>query len=453
MCKENTHTSRLTEGDIRKHLARLSLPMIGGMVAMIIFNLTDTFFVSRLGTDALAAMGFTFPVVMTVGALSTGMAQGAGSILARAMGRGNQQLMKRVTTDGLLLAIVIVILVSGLGLLTVEPFFRLLGAEGVALELLQKYMTVWFAGALVVVMPPIGDSSMRALGDMVRPFIVMLVCAVMNIILDPILIFGLFGFPEMGISGAALATVISRSVGMITTLSFLHFRYHLISFTRAGLKDLFPAWKRILRIGFPAAIVRLFPQLQLMVLTRLSVSVGGLSAVAAIAAGSRVEGFAIIITAAVGMALVPLVGQNCGAGRIDRVDNLRKFINLLALCLAVLLFMISIPASKPIARIFSDETAVIRNISWYIRIIFLGSLGLNIFKWSSEMLNAAGRPKWVLLINLGGISLILIPMMWIGAIVSNYEGLIVGLIVGQLMLGLLSAVITKRQIGMLLAEG
>lgn len=119
----------LTEG-IGKQLLKLTLPSIGGMLAITIFNLTDTYFVSKMGTEPLAAMGFTFPIVMMVGAISTGISIGAGSVLARAMGSGNHHLMNRIVTDGILLSILSVFFISILGILTMDPLFKLLGAEG-----------------------------------------------------------------------------------------------------------------------------------------------------------------------------------------------------------------------------------------------------------------------------------------------------------------------------------
>ena len=211
----------VTSGSLERHLVRLTVPTIGGMFAITVFNLTDTFFVSRLGTEPLAAMGFTFPVIMFIGSVSMGMALGAGSVLARAMGKGDHHLMNRIATDGILLSILTVLIVSTLGLLTMEPLFRFLGATEHTLPLVKDYMSIWYIGVVAFIMPPVGDSSMRALGDMKRPLIVMMVCAVFNVILDPILIFGLLGFPAMGIAGAALATILSRFAGMVTTLSFL----------------------------------------------------------------------------------------------------------------------------------------------------------------------------------------------------------------------------------------
>ena len=436
----------VTTGTIGRHMIRLTLPTIGGMFAMTVFNLTDTFYVSRLGTDALAAMGFTFPIVMVIGSVSMGMAIGAGSVLSRAMGAKDHHLMNRIATDGILLSVLTVLIVSSVGLLTMDPLFRLLGATAKTLPLVKEYMTIWYFGVVAAIMPPVGDSAMRAMGDMKRPLIVMIVCAVMNVILDPILIFGLLGFPAMGISGAALATIISRFAGMVTTLSFIHFHYRLLDFKYKSLKELLDSWKKILHIGIPGGFVRLFPQLLRAVLTRLAVSVGGISAVAAVAAGSRIESFSFIISMAIGTALVPITGQNWGANRIDRVNQTRRILNRVAIGYGLFFFVLMLIVAGPVAGIFSDDVDVINNIRWYLWILTVGAIGLNLYNWTSQQLNAAGKPRWVLGINVLGTCIILLPLTALGAKLYGYRGMLMGLCLGQLLLGFLATFVGRREL-------
>ena len=444
MNDNRTRMRDVTSGSIERHLVRLTIPTIWGMLAITIFNLTDTFFVSRLGTDALAAMGFTFPVVMITGSVSMGMALGAGSVLARAMGRKDHHLMNRTATDGILLAILTVMIVATVGLLTMDPLFRLLGADDRTLPLVKEYMSIWYIGVIAFVMPPVGDSSMRAMGDMKRPLIVMVVCAVMNVILDPILIFGLLGFPAMGMAGASLATVISRFAGMVTTLSFIHFHYRLLDFRYRSVRELLQSWGRILHVGVPGALVRVAPQLLRAVLTRLAAAVGGVTAVAAVAAGSRVESFAFIISMAVGTALVPITGQNWGAGRFDRVDRTRRVLIRVALVYGIVMLLLMLPSATPLARIFSTEPEVVDRIRWYLWIIMLGSVGLNLTNWTSEQLNAAGKPRPVVLINVVGTLAIVVPATYAGARLFGYIGMLGGLCAGQLALGVIATAVGRR---------
>lgn len=434
-------------GSIKSHMFRLAIPSIGGMFAVTVFNLTDTFFVSRLGTQALAAMGFTFPIIMIIGSLSGGLSLGAGSILARALGSGNDHKMHRIATDGILLSILAVFIISIAGYFTVEPFFYLMGARNESLELVSTYMRIWYAGAFVIVVPPVSDSSMRALGDMTRPFLVMLTCAVMNMILDPILIFGLFGLPEMGISGAALATIISRAFGMVLSLSFVHFHYKLIDFNYDSFTELFKSWGEILSIGLPNVVVRILPQLTRAMMTRLASSMAmGSLAVAALAAGQRIESFATIVSMAIGVSIVPIIGQNFGAGHYHRVRETRNLVIRISLVYGLCFFIIALPLGPILASIFTKEPEVIKLTTTYIRIMMIGTIGLNHYNWLSESFNAVGKPRFAIFINALGTLMIILPGLFIGSSLYAFKGMLLGLVTGQLLVGGLAIYLSKNHL-------
>lgn len=435
----------LLTGSIPKHLIRLALPSIGGMFSFVIFNLTDTYFVSQLGTNALAAMGFTFPVVLIVGAVSTGISMGAASLLSRAKGAGDHHKMERIATDGILLSLVFVVLVSIVGLFTMDQVFSLLGAEPDVIPLIKQYMSIWYGFVFVFVMPPVTDSCMRASGDMLRPFIVMLICAVFNIVLDPLLIHGYWIFPEMGIRGAALATMIARFLGMIATLSFAHFHHRLISFKYNSIREMFDSWKGILQIGIPSTTVMLMPQLLRSVLTNLVSSAGGTEAVAAIAVGTRTESFVTMIPYGIGLALVPLVGQNWGAGNFERVFETRNLVIKFSIIYGFFMFLVSIFTAKPVASIFTDDPAVIDLSAIYLWIMIFGMTGLMITNWMSRMFTTLGRPRWTVLLNVGGILIIVIPLAFAGRFIGGYIGILAGICIGQLVVGAISIYLANKK--------
>lgn len=436
----------LTQGSLFKHLVNLSVPTMGGMLAFTIFNLTDTYFVSKLGTEALAAMGFTFPVVMVIGALSSGMSLGAGSLLARAVGNKDLHKMHRILTDGILLSILSVMMFTVIGLLTMDPVFKMLGASDQSLPLIKEYMTVWYIGIIAVMMPPVSDSAMRAMGDMIRPLIVMLTCALLNLILDPIFIFGWFGLPAMGIRGAAIATVLSRIVGMVLTLSFVHFKYKLLDFKYKSIGELLTSWKSILAIGIPSTFVRLFPQLLRSMLTYLAAVVAGDIGVAAIAAGTRIESFGTIISMAVGTSIIPLVGQNFGAKAYGRVNTIKNMLVKTSIIYSLLLFVIVFPFAETIAGVFTSEIAVLELTKWYLWIMLFGAMGLNTYNWLSQSMNAIGKPIIVALLNVLGTLFILMPGAYIGSRYYGFKGMLFGLSTGQLILGIISVIVANYQI-------
>lgn len=442
----------LLTGDIKKHMIRLALPNVGGMLAIILFNITDTIFVSRLGVNALAAMGFTFPIVMIIGAFSSGISMGAGSILARAVGKKDHHLINRIATDGILLSIISVIIISSVGLSTMTPLFKALGAVEEIIPLIKEYMFVWYSGVVFIVMPSVSDTCMRAIGDMKRPFYVMMVCAVVNLILDPFFIFNEINFLfihikglGLGIKGAALATIIARASGALVSLLFVHFKYKLIDFKYNSFLELLNSWKEILLIGIPGAMVRLLPQLVRATLTRLAATTGGTIAVAAIAAGSRIESFSSIVSMAVGVSLIPIMGQNFGAGKHGRVDTARKLILRIALLYGGILTLLASLFWKQLGSIFSSDIIVIEYIGTYLVIVMVGSIGLNLYNWLSEGLVAIGKPFISLLLNSVGTVLLILPSIYIGTKLDGYRGMIIGLAISQIILGVIAEFIGKRE--------
>ena len=181
----------LTSGPINRTLLRMTLGMLVGHFAMTIFNLTDTYFVAQLGTNELAAMSFTFPAVFLVSALIFGIGIGASSVISRAIGRGDLRRVQQLTTHVLLLAIVVAVLLSLLGLSAARSAFYVMGARDAVLELTMQYMRIWFFGMPLVVIPMIGNNAIRATGDAMTPGLIMLTAALANLVLDPLLIFGL----------------------------------------------------------------------------------------------------------------------------------------------------------------------------------------------------------------------------------------------------------------------
>jgi len=431
-------TINVLEGSINAHMLRLALPSIGGMLAITIFNLTDTYFVSKLGIDALAAMGFTFPIILLVGSFAAGISMGASSLIARATGAGDHHKVQRIATDGILLSVLAVVLISVIGLLSMTNLFTLLGASPTVLPLIKEYMFIWYLSVIVVVLPSVSDTCMRGLGDMIRPFFVMLTCALINLILDPILIFGYFGLPAMGIQGAAIATVIGRFFGMALSLYFVHTRYHLLNFHYSSIKELFLSWKEILHLGIPGSIIRLLPQFTRALLTKLAATHMGIVGVAALAAGTRIESFSVIISMAIGVAIIPIIGQNYGANLQHRVNEGRILITRISLIYGLILIAFSLAFSKMVGRIFSTDPKVIELTSLYLILVFIGAIGLNLYSWLSESFNAVGKPRHALKLNVLGTLFILMPLILLGSYLGHYTGMLIGLSFGQLLLGLIA---------------
>lgn len=176
----------LTQGSIRSHLVRLSVPMIWGIMALISFQLVDTFFVARLGTEKLAALTFTFPLSYIIFSFILGFGISMSSVAARLIGEGNPHAVKRVVTHGLLIGFLAGSLLTLLGYLHMESIFTAMGADEDMLAKILKYMRVWFLGPVFVATWIIGNAAIRAGGDTKTPALIMGSVALTNLVLDPI---------------------------------------------------------------------------------------------------------------------------------------------------------------------------------------------------------------------------------------------------------------------------
>ncbi len=310
--------AKLIEGDISKILYKMTIPMIVGIFGMIFFNLVDTYFIGILGVDELAAISFTFPVIMIVMSISMGLGVGASSVISREIGIGNLNQVKRYTTDVLILSLAIVILLVILGLFTLNPLFQLLGAKKELIPLIRDYMIIWYAGVPLVVIPMVGNSVIRATGDTKSPGLIMMVAVLVNLVMDPLLIFGMGPFPRLELKGAAIATLIARACVLIFALYVLHRREKIISLQLPTLKDLFHSWKKILYIALPISLTNLIAPVTIAIITKL-VADYGKNAVAAFGITSRLEMFSLAIVMALSAVIAPFTGQNYGAKKYKRI--------------------------------------------------------------------------------------------------------------------------------------
>ena len=185
------HLNRnLTQGNVAGQLFSLTWPMLFGMLGMVIFNLVDTYFLGKLGVEPLAAIGFTFPVIMFLNGIAQGVGIGTSSLISRNVITADRNKMKTMASSALLLGLLLVVLFVAVGISTIRPLFTLLGAEGDVLDYIHDYMSVWYLGVPFVVLPMVGNNIVRATGDTFTPGMLMVASAVINTVLDPLLIFG-----------------------------------------------------------------------------------------------------------------------------------------------------------------------------------------------------------------------------------------------------------------------
>lgn len=414
--KNHNNHAKLTNGRILPTLSKMTFQMALGMLGIIGFNLVDTFFVGRLGADPLAAIGFTFPVVLGVNSIALGMGIAASSIISRAIGRAELENAACKTRDILIYSFSSVVIIAAVGLLTIKPLFSVLGAENNILVLINRYMSIWYFGVPFVVIPMTGNNIIRATGDAKTPAFIMISSMLMNTLLDPLLIFGLWIFPRLGISGAALATVISRSFSMTLTLLILSKREHLIRFTKPRLKNFMETVKEMIYIGIPASATRFILPLSMGIITRMMSSYGN-HAVAGFGVATRIEMFALLLVNSAGSVLAPFTGQNYGAGKFKRIKRAIKFFDISSIVWGIILLLVLIPLAGPIASIFNDNPEITDVTAVYLIIISFTYGFQGILRLSVNSFNALKKPIHGASLSLFRMFVIYIPL---ALLLQNY---------------------------------
>lgn len=436
----------LLEGSVAGHLQRLALPMVWGILATMSFNVVDTYFVAQLGSGPLAAMSFSFPVVMVINSFAIGLGAGTSSAVARAYGAGDLERVRCLVTNASLLALLVALAISALGLLTIAPLFRLLGAPQEMLPLIAAYMVPWYSGAVFAVVPMVALSSLRAIGNSALTGRIMVAVAAFNLILDPLLIFGLAGFPRLELQGAALSTVIARGVSFCAALYFLVRKERLMAAPRWKLSEVLEAWRCVLAVGLPAVATNAIIPMAGGVVVAL-VAVHGADAVAGLGVALRIEPVALIVFYALSSVVGPFIGQNAGAGKYTRMQEtvgvLARFCVAFGVALALALYFVG----EPLARLFSDSPQVLAVAVAYLTTVPFSYAGYGFVMSANAAFNGLGRPLPATLISFLRVLGIYLPLAWLGNQLWGVNGLFAATAAANLLLGALAWWWLRRDIG------
>ena len=392
MQKKQKKAGKYTVGSIKITMLKTAFAMLAGTLALSGYNIADTYFVGRLpGSDALAAMGFTFPVIMLVGCLFRGVAIGMVTPMAHSLGAGKHIRSATLVTYGFLLMLAVSLIMMIFGITFGYKIFSLFGAKGTTLELTIGYMNIWFFGCVTSSMCMAGNDLMIATGDNKIASMMMIIGMVINVILDPIFIFGWGFIPAMGVKGAALTTVCSQFICSLVLWKLIIKRHHLLNFKNLELRQLRNAWQIIIKFAIPAVIGMLLIPVGSTILTRIVAHFGDI-AVAAVAAVNRLESVAFVIPMALGMTLMPMIAQNYGAGLYERIDECRRFAMRFAFVFLMIMAVIFFLVSDWVSIKFSTEAEVQKLIALGLKIIPWGLAWVEIHRFSGFFYTGTGHP-------------------------------------------------------------
>jgi putative MATE family efflux protein len=383
------------EGKIGAALVRLAIPIILGNLLQTGYQLTDAFWVGRLGAAAVAAVSVSFPVGFLVIALGAGLAMAGATLSAQYMGAGRQDMVNHVAAQTMMMVTVTSVLLGALGYSLAPSLLTLLGVASDVRDGALGFMRVSFVGIIFVFLYAMFQALMRGVGQTRMPLLIVLGTVFLNFVLDPLLIFGWGPVPPQGVMGAALATLITQALAALLGIVIFMRGRHGIQLTWRGFRPDFPYIKRAFLLGFPGSVELSTRGLGLLVMSFLVASFGTLT-LAAYGVGSNIIMVITIPAMGLSQAVSTLVGQNIGAGNIQRaarVSVLGTFSGFVILTLVGVVAYAFAPAF--VAFFVPGDPDVIAEGARFIRIMCLawGGIGVQLcivsaFRASGNMLIA-----------------------------------------------------------------
>jgi len=429
----------LTEGSIGWPLFYLSLPIVVTNLLQTAYNLADTFWLGQYSTRALAAISFAFPMVFLLISFGIGLTVAGSVLVAQHTGAGEPLKAEYAASQTVAFAAIVSVLLGAAGYVLVDDVLRLLGASPEILPLAAQYMQVVSLGLFALFGFLVFISLMRGYGDTVTPMLVMLGTVVLNIVIDPLLIFGVWLFPELGVTGAAIATVFSRGLAMVVGLAIMFDGRRGIAINLPDMRPDFGYLRTLVRVGGPAS-VEVTGRAVSVNLLLVIVATFANPVVAAFGVGIRVFSVIFLPAIAVGRGVETLTGQNIGAGNPDRAARTNDFaaVTMFAvLSAAAVLVWFTAPA---IVSVFTDDPEVIPVGAEFLRTVAPTFGFLGVVRAYSGGFRGAGRTLTAAAIAIFTQGLVRLPVAWFGAqrfgtqgffaafVVSNVVGAVIALV-------------------------
>jgi putative MATE family efflux protein len=439
----NSPKAKLAEGPVGRHLVHMTVPILFGITTMMAQSIIDAWFLGKVGDRALAAFSFGFPILMVITSVAIGLGAGTSSVVARAIGANDHRRARRLATDSLLLSFIITAALALIGILTINPLFKLLGAPADMIPMISSFMTILYCGVPFLVVGMVGTSSMRATGDTVLPGKLMMAGAALNVLLDPIFIFGFGPVPAMGLNGAATAALLARGLMFLGTIYFMVHRLDMVTFNKPDLAELKRSWRDILHVGLPAAGTNAIIPVAMTVITAMIARYGP-EAVAGFGVASRIESLVLVIFYALSSVIGPFVGQNLSAGSESRIQESLRLCALFCLASGLVIAALLGLSAGFLPTLFSqnpDVTNVTRMFLWLAPISY-GAYGVVMVM--NAAFNGLGKPMPAVYISATRMILMYLPLAILGRHWFGIAGIFGAYAIANVLTGLLSYVWAQR---------
>ncbi|MFO6465068.1 MATE family efflux transporter [Jannaschia sp. KMU-145] len=444
------NTRDLTEGPVWIALARLSGPMMLGIAAVLSTGLVDAYFLAKVSPEALAAVGFIYPVTTAIASLSIGLSAGAGAVISQALGRKEDD--NDVTRRGLHalgLGLVLATLAALIFWLADRWLLGMLGADGGVLDAALRYTPLWCVAFPFLVSMMLINAVFRAHGNGGTSAMVMVASAIVNVATTPVFILGLGPAPELGIAGAALGTLVAMVAGSGVAF-WLAWRNGILNPCTAPLRNLWSNVKAIAGVGGPAATSNAINPAGMALVTAAVATVGA-NAVGGFGAATRVESVLSVPLLALSSGIGPVVGQNWGAEAHDRARLALKQCLIFSVGYGLLVALVLTFFAGPIATAFGAGEESTEAAASYLRVVGWSIFGFGMLVTGNAALNAISRSGHAMVLSVARVLAIYVPLAWLGVTLFGYPGILGAAVVANLFGGW-AVLVAARSVDLLETE-
>jgi putative MATE family efflux protein len=434
-----------TEGKLSRAILLLSIPAVLEMVMESIFVIVDIFFVSKLGADAVAAVGLTETMITIVYAISIGLATATTSMVSRRIGEKNPDKAARTAVQAILTGLIVSLFIAVPGAIYSKELLGLMGASSSVIDEMSGYTTIMLGGNSIIMILFIINAIFRSAGDAAVAMKVLWIGNILNIILDPCFIFGLGPFPELGVTGAAVATTIGRGTAVLLQLYLLVFGKKRIQISKKHLGINFNIIGGLLRISAGTIGQNLIGTTSWIALVRI-ISIFGSEVVAGYTIAIRIISFVLLPSWGLSNAASTLVGQNLGAKKPLRAERAVMVTGWVNMILLGLIGVVLVLFPSPFIKFFIDDPKVVSTGIDGLRIISIGFIAYGFGMVLVNAFNGAGDSMTPLKINVFAFWLVEIPLAYFLAVnlVMNETGVFISIVVAETLMTIIAWFVFRR---------
>jgi putative MATE family efflux protein len=434
-----------TEGKLSRAILLLSIPAVLEMVMESVFVIVDIYFVSKLGSNAVATVGITESMVTIIYAIAIGLGTATTSLVSRRIGEKNPDAASVAAFQAILTGIVVSLLIGIPGALLSKKLLGLMGASDIIVNSMSGYTKIMLGGNMVIMMLFIINAIFRSAGDAAVAMKVLWIGNIINIILDPCLIFGLGPFPHMGVTGAAFATSIGRGTAVLVQFYLLFYGKKRIRLSTKHFVVDIKTMIKLIKLSFGSIGQNLIGTTSWIALVRITSSFGS-EVVAGYTIAMRIVGFTILPSWGISNAASTLVGQNLGAKKPERAERAVWVTGWINMILLGVIGLILVLFPDIFIRVFIHDENVIKSGVLGLRIVSIGFIAYGLGMVLVNSFNGAGDTSTPLKINIFAFWMVEIPLAWLLAIKAglNEEGVFIAIVVAESLMTLIAWIVFRK---------